>query len=80
MSTIVDILTFMSMTSFMNVLRLICRADGCLNANNFWYFNIYEHDKFHECFKIDIVAYAVNMSRLKILLQIFYKHSNYVTA
>ena len=27
MSTIVDILTFMSMTSFMNVLRLICRAD-----------------------------------------------------
>ena len=29
MSTIFDILTFMSMTSFMNVLRWICRADGC---------------------------------------------------
>ena len=29
MSTIVDILTFMSKTSFLNVLRLICRADGC---------------------------------------------------
>ena len=49
------------MTSFMNVLRLICHADGCLNANNFWYFNIYEHDESHECFKIDIVAYAINI-------------------
>ena len=29
MSTIVDILTFINMTSFMNVLRLICRADRC---------------------------------------------------
>ena len=48
--------------------------------NNFWYFNIYEHDESHECFKIDIVAYAINMGRLKIILQIFYKHSNYVTA
>ena len=36
--------------------------------------------KFHECFKIDIVAYAINMSQLKNLLQIFNKHSNYVTA
>ena len=57
------------MTSFMIILRLICRADGCKNANNCWYFNIYEHDEFHECFKIDIVAYAINMSRLKNLLQ-----------
>ena len=40
----------------------------------------YENDEFHECFKIDIVAYAINMSQLKNLLQIFYKHSNYETA
>ena len=46
----------------------------------FLYFNIYEHDEFLECFKIDIVAYAINMSRLKIILQIFSKHSNYVAA
>ena len=73
MPTIVVILTFMSMTSFMNVLRLICRADGCYNANNCWYFKIFEHDEFHDFFNIDIVAYAIkNMSRLKNLLQIFY--------
>ena len=59
----------MSMSSFMNVLRLIFRADGCKNANICWNFNIYEHDEFHECFKIDIVAYAINMSQLKNLLQ-----------
>ena len=29
MPTIVGILTLMSMTSFMNVLRLICHAGGC---------------------------------------------------
>ena len=29
MPTIVGILTFMSMASFMNDLRLICHADGC---------------------------------------------------
>ena len=50
MPTIFGILTFMSMTSLMNVLRL------------------------------SIVVYAINMGRLKILLQVFYKHSNYVTA
>ena len=59
------------MTSFMNVLRLICHADGCSNANNFWHFNIYEHDESHECFKFDIVAYAINMGRLKILSKSF---------
>ena len=33
-----------------------------MNANNCWYFNIYEHDEFHECFKIDIVVLMdVNM-------------------
>ena len=29
-------------------------ADGCYNANNYWYLNIYEHDEFHECLKIDL--------------------------
>ena len=77
MPTIVGILSFISMTSFMNVLRLICHAGGCENANNCWYFKIYEHDEFHECFKIDLVAYAINnMSRLKNILQ----NSNYITS
>ena len=49
MPTIFGILTFLSMTSLMNVLRLS-------------------------------IVYAINMGRLKILLQVFYKHSNYVTA
>ena len=32
----------------------------------------YEHDEFHECLKIDLVAYAINnMSRLKNILQTF---------
>ena len=56
MSTIVGILRFMSMTSFMNVLRLICCADGCKNVNNCWNFNVYEHDEFHEWLKIDCHA------------------------
>ena len=57
MPTIFSILKFMSMTSFMNVLRLIL---------------------FHECFKIDLVAYAINnMSRLKNILQAF-KLYNYM--
>ena len=77
MPTIVGILAFMSMTSFMNVLRLICHAGGCYDANSCWYFRIYEYDEFHECLKSDLVAYAINkMSRLKI----FYKYSNYITS
>ena len=68
MPTIVGILTFMSLTSFMNVLRLICHADSI----NCWYFNIYEHDQCHESFKIDLIAHAINTkSRLKNLLQTF---------
>ena len=38
------------------------------------FFNIYEYDEFHECFKIDIVTYAINnISRLKNILQILTK-------
>ena len=72
MPAIVGILTFMSMAIFMNVLRLICQAGGCKNANNCWYSKIYERAEVHECFKIDLVAYAINnMSRLKNILQTF---------
>ena len=34
--------------SFFQTLRCcIYHANKCLNANNCWHFNIYEHDKFH---------------------------------
>ena len=47
-------------------------------VNNCWYFNIYEREEFHECFKIDLVAYAINNeSRLKNLLQTF-KPCNFI--
>ena len=61
-----------------NLLSLSCW--WTLKCKQLLVFNIYEHDEFCECFKIDICAYEINMSRLENLLQIFYKHSNYVAA